>query len=403
MFRVVNNITLSQQPSTAWPNRRTVINMNFCNSFEAEDSWRDLTNQGKLVIPKNLYFRDQFNKLQPLHGTNINVGGFSSSAPLILRGDKITISAGYKYFARKNADRETTNVNKVFEGYVSKVDSKIPIEVELEDNMWLLKQTPVDTQTFTPKQGLSSILKSLIDKCNSIHGTKFTFNTLTETTFGIFHIGNETACQVLQRLQKEYGFESYFRGNELRSGVIIYIESEAVTKTFEFQKDILPDHDLEYVRKDDVVLSAVARTTITTQTGKLTKDGQAKTKKNRIEVLVTLKDGKKTVREIKRGDTVPSNNEGERRTFFFPGAKTVQELADLSFEQINKYYYSGMKGSFTTFGIPFMRQGDNVKLIDNYFPERNGIYKIKKIEYSGGVSVGIRQKIHLDYKINING
>lgn len=399
MFRVITNTQISQQPSIAFPNRRTVINMDFLNSYESEDSWRDLTNKGKLIIPKNLYFRDQFGKLNPLHGANVNVGGFSNSSPLILRGDKIVITAGYKYFASKNASRETTNVNEIFRGFVSKVNSKIPIEAELEDNMWLLKQTPVDLKTFKKSDTLEIILQYLIDKCNSLHGTNFTRSALTTTTFGAFPIGHETAAQVLERLQKHYGFEFYFRGDQLRGGALVYVTSEAKTFNFTFQKEIIED-DLQYQRKDDITLSAIAKNTIEEATGEVTKSGVAKMKKRRLEVLVTLKNGIKTVKEITRGDAVAKNDEGERRTFHFPGAKTVKDLADLAFNQLIKYYYTGLKGSFTTFGLPFVRQGDNVNLKNPILPEQDGIYKVKKVEYRGGV-IGLRQVIHLDFKINV--
>jgi hypothetical protein len=39
-----------------------------------------------------------------------------------------------------------------------------------------------------------------------------------------------------------------------------------------------------------------------------------------------------------------------------------------------------------------------VKLIDDKLPERNGVYKIKAVEYKGGTG-GLRQVIELDYKI----
>jgi hypothetical protein len=392
MYRCVTNITITQLPSVSFPNRKTVLGFDFVNEFECSDSWRDLTNKGKMVLPKNLYFRDQFGKLQPLHGTNINIGGFSSNAPLLLRGDKIKIVAGYKYFDK--AGREITDTATMFEGYISKVGSKIPIECELEDNMWLLKQTPVGLRTFSKSDKLSTILAFIL------HGTGFTYNALTETTFGAFSVGNETACQVLQRLQKTYGFESYFRGNELRCGAIIYIPGEGTTQNFFFQQNIISD-ELEYVRKDDITLSAVAHNYIEELTGKHTKDGQAKTKRTRLEVLVTLRNGVKTIKEIKKGDTVPSNNEGERRTLFYPGAKTVSELADLAFKEIVKYYYTGLRGKFTTFGIPFVRQGDVANIQDPILPERNGLYKIKQVDYTGGVS-GLRQEISLDFKLNTN-
>jgi hypothetical protein len=83
----------------------------------------------------------------------------------------------------------------------------------------------------------------------------------------------------------------------------------------------------------------------------------------------------------------------------FAGVSTVEELGALAFEQLKKYYYNGFKGTFTTFGIPFVKFGDNVKLIDRKLPERNGLYKVKSIKYSGGIG-GIRQQIELDFRIN---
>jgi hypothetical protein len=230
-----------------------------------------------------------------------------------------------------------------------------------------------------------------------LQDTPFKVKALTKTTFVGFTIGNETAAQVLQRLQQTYGFESYFRGNELRCGVLIYLPEEAREEVFAFQTNIIDD-ELEYARKDDIVLSAIAHNTITESNG-TTKDGEPKTKKKRLEVLVTIKNDKRIDKIIEQGQPVPENVEGERRTFFFPGAKTVQELADLAYNQLIRYYYTGFKGKFTTFGIPYVRQGDNAIIKDPILPERDGKYKIKKVDYTGGVN-GLRQEIHLDFKIN---
>ena len=51
-----------------------------------------------------------------------------------------------------------------------------------------------------------------------------------------------------------------------------------------------------------------------------------------------------------------------------------------------------------TFGIPYVRHGDNVDILDAIIPERNGRYKVKSVQYSGGV-IGLRQEIELDYLI----
>lgn len=397
MYRCITNITITQQPTDAYPARNNRLFFDFVNEFESSDSWRDLTNKGKLTLPKNLYYKDQSGRMQPLKGTNINIGGFGL-VPLFLRGDKVQIEAGYKYYNKTG--REVIDTEIMFTGYISKVSSKIPIELELEDSMWLLKQTPAPTKTFSPSDTLEEILQVLIDAVNKTHGTHFTRLAITKTTFGEFQIGSESVAQVLQRMQKQYGFEFYFRGDQLRGGILIYIEDEAQEQQFAFQQNIIDD-ELEYQRKDDIVLSVLAHNTLTVDAGGTCKDGTKKTKKKRISVLVTIKNGRRQPDfVIEHGTTVPENIEGERTTFFDPSAKTTKELGDNAYNHLIKYYYDGYRGSFTTFGIPFVRQGDNARISDNILPERNGLYKIKKVEYSGGVN-GLRQKITLDYRINI--
>ncbi|HEY4063205.1 MAG TPA: hypothetical protein VGM30_14965 [Puia sp.] len=403
---------INQRPSTDWPNRKATLNFDFVNKFECSDSWRDLTNKGKLVMPKNLYYVDQFRKKKTTFGTNVNVGGFSSNPPLFLRGDKISIEAGYKYFNKSH--QEVTDTAIMFQGYITKVSSKIPMEMELEDNMWLLKQTPMDNITYKATDSIEKILHAIVDKCNSIFNAGLTVNTTTQTLVGITHSTTDrTGAQVLLDLQKKYGFESYFRGNELRSGVLIYqpndnLNPDGTPKTpniFAFQQNIIDD-EMEYVRKDDIILSAKASNCITEETGKFTKDGQAKTKKVRLEVLVTIKKSPApneipyTTRIIKTGDTIANIDEGERHEFVFPGAKSIDQLASMAYQKLKVFYYTGLRGKFTTFGIPFTRQGDNVKIQDPVLPERNGVYRVKQVEYTGGVN-GLRQEISLDFKLNI--
>ncbi|HEV9037595.1 MAG TPA: hypothetical protein VGQ51_13265, partial [Puia sp.] len=271
------------------------MNFDFVHSFECSDNWRDLTNKGKLTMPKAIFYRNQYGAKKPLFGTNVNVGGFDSNAPLVLRGDAVTIASGYKYFTTGN--RELTDTSTMFTGYISKVRSKIPIEIELEDNMWLVKQTPMDLVTFSKSDTLEHVLQVVINKVNAVWGTQLTVNNTTATTVGqSFAIGNEQGAQVLLKLHKLYGFESYFRGNELRSGILVYLPADTVTadgtpKTpniFAFQQNIIDDK-LEYVRKDDINLSAKAINTVTEETGELTKSGAAKTRRKRLEVLVTIK------------------------------------------------------------------------------------------------------------------
>jgi cellulose synthase/poly-beta-1,6-N-acetylglucosamine synthase-like glycosyltransferase len=234
---------------------------------------------------------------------------------------------------------------------------------------------------------------------NPLNTEKITVNSLTKTTFGAFRVGNETVAEVLARIRKTYHFESYFKGSELRVGSVIYIESEAKKHNFTFQENIISD-ELDYRRKDDITLSIVASNKVERETGETTKDGHAKTKCERLEVLVTLRNGSDTPDYFikKKGEDYPPNTGGERMTMPYPFAKSIEELKTLALAELRKYYYTGFKGKFTTFGFPFVRMGDNVQIYDNILPERNGLYKAKSVDYVAGFS-GIRQTIQLDYKL----
>lgn len=383
MYRCITEITIDQQG----PGRALHLFFNYVSEFNSTDTWVDLTNDATVKLPKNLYARDANNKLYPLFGTNKNIGGFDSN-PLFLRGDKISISYGYLYF--DTLGNPVKNISNIFIGFITDVSSKKPIELKCEDNMWKLKQLPAKPQVW--KGTVEDLFVNLLT------GTNFTVNKLTKTNIGPFVVGNETIAQLLERLRKEANLESYFRGNELRVGSLVYIESESKTYKFIFQQNIISD-ELVYKRKDDVTMSAIVISKFDDFTGKITKDGQAKTKKEQIEILVywDVKTSEwKYIKKVK-GQELPPNVEGERRTLHFSNVTDENVLFNNGINELKKYFYTGFRGKFLTFAIPFVKQGDYVQLIDAILPERNGTYKVKGVEYSGGTS-GNRQSIMLDYK-----
>lgn len=404
MLRTVINITIIQQTQIKdRPARNKTMFFDFVHEFTCTDSWRDFTNDGLIILPKNMYVRDANNKLVQLFGTNVNIGGYSTDSlgnpitPLLMRGDKVIIDYGYRYFYKGREIFEGTydpaKDEHLFEGWISEVTSKKPIQFKIEDNFWKLKQLPCPTHTFKATDTLQDILKFVLKD------TDFTVNVLNSTTFGEFRIGNETVAEMLGRLRKTYRFESYFRKNELRCGIMVYIASEAKKRTFTFQQNIIEDQ-LDYKRKEDLVLSVVAHNDIEEETGKMTKDGEPKTKRKRLEVLITLRNGSDDPDYFikKKGEDYPPNTGGERMTLPYPGAKTIEELKALALPELRLFYYTGFRGRFTTFGIPFTKTGDNAEIIDPILPERNGIYKVKSVEYKGGVE-GLRQIIQLDYLV----
>ena len=396
MFRCVTYINIIQNGENG---RNKTLSFDFINEFNATDTWVDLTNQATIKFPKNMYVRDENGKLYPLEGLDKNIGGFDVSKPLFLKGDKVNIAFGYRYYKDQNNlvnEKEETAI--IFEGYITEVTSKKPIELKCEDNMYKLKQLPCTPQTW---KGTVEDLFELLLK-----GTPFTVNKLTSTTIGAFMVLNETVAQLADRLRKDAHLECYFRGNEFRVGSKVYIESEAVLHTFKFQQNIISD-DLMYKRKDDLVLSAIVNSNFETFTGDKTSDGYDKTKKEKLQLLVFWnRKKKKSNGELgdwdyikkEKNKELPPNVEGERRTLHFINILDEKVLFQKGVDELKKYFYTGFKGKFVIFGIPYVKQGDNVNLLDNILPERNGRYKVRGVEYNGGVQ-GHRQTIIIDYLI----
>src|SRR5690242_7888605 len=136
MFTIISKTTFSQQPSNSFPTRNKTIVYDFCHEFKAKSSWVDLTDDAEITLPKNVSIKDENGNSYSIE--NVNIGGFSSSNPAFLRGDKVIIQAGYSYY--NDAGNEVNTLQTIFTGYISEVTSKKPFVLKLEDNMFKLKQ-----------------------------------------------------------------------------------------------------------------------------------------------------------------------------------------------------------------------------------------------------------------------
>jgi len=129
MLRCYTEITITQREKNG-DGRNNVLLFDFVNEFEAESQWTDLTAKAKITLPKNVYYVDKgTGQPVPLGGTNKLINN------IFQRGDKVNIAYGYYTYTPDGVEQLT--VNDVFEGYISKVGSKQPITLEVEDNMWL--------------------------------------------------------------------------------------------------------------------------------------------------------------------------------------------------------------------------------------------------------------------------
>ena len=279
MIRPKILIVISQQPTTDYPTRSDTFILDFVNDLEVSSSWKNLTDTAKFVIPKNIVFKTKDGKSYDLSGKGKNITA-GTHAPFIMRGDRISIEAGYWYYdAEGNEQRPPTTT--IFNGFISKVKIKIPIEIECEDNMWLLKQTTAPNKVF--KGTLEAMVKELI--------TPLGFSLVDHpqgitTNVGVFRTQDETIGEVLDRLRKDLRIESWFRGNNLHCSSIVYFPNEIADpqQVFEFQSNIIDD-SLDYSRIDDITLGANAISVNKVELTSTNANGKVKLKANGLRHL----------------------------------------------------------------------------------------------------------------------
>lgn len=431
MMNVIVNITIQQvTPYVDANNNVTVRNDSFTvkqvHSFEVYSTWKNLTDTATVILPHNIYaysngkmtswgtvYAPNNVNIMP---TNTYVGGFPpvGKVPLFLRGDKITIEAGYYYPYTQNENGTysyTTKLNTVFTGYISSVHSGIPIRLDCEDNFWLLKQMKAPPKYYPESvDNMGMIFTDLLNTVVPSTGQTLSQMGITVqrapegSAFFQLNVGNirigqaVTWADVFEDLRKKHYLYFYFRGNEFRGGGIVYYPADQTNIPFAFQKNIITNDQedekrspwnlnhgklrLNYEDKTDVNLGAMCYSNIKVQTTTTNATGQTRTSNKRLEVLVGASKTDAT----------------EFFNFWFSGISDIKLLQQAGEAQLAKYYYTGFRGKFRTFGLPYVIHGNIVNLTDNILPERNGNYLVKGVKFSGGVKEGLRQEIEIDIR-----
>lgn len=400
-------ITVIQTPNEAFPTRNRTFTFNYASKIEIQSSWKSLTDKATVVIPKNIYMTDAVTKkLIPLGGkynpkipNNIVIGGFLLSAnsipmpPVFMRGDQISIALGYTYPSSESGGiyTYTTTMNTRFTGYIAEVDAKIPITLKCEDNMWKLKQLIPPIKAYPAAMNNLDTLLADLSTDSGFDIVQGTPGNPWNVNMGDFRTKGESWAGILNRLRKPpYNLYFYFRGNALRGGGIVYYPEDMQTVgNFYFegaQGNIFPNDHLTYSRKDDVLIGAQCYSVNKVLGTKTNARGGTRTSDQRLSVVVGADKTAAT----------------EFFTFFFRNVNSVATLKQLGQTQLNRFYYDGVRGKFTSFGLPFMQHGNLAKLSSILMPERNGTYLIKgvntRFEANGGESGGLQQEIELHFR-----
>jgi hypothetical protein len=290
----------------------------FVADMEIVTSWQEQTQKGTIVLPYNLEIDSRKLKTE------------------IKKGDKVVVKIGY-------GDR----LNTVFTGYVARVRPSIPIVIEVEDEMWRLKQITVNDKATneTLRSFLERILPAYTIDCFDIDIPRFNAVKIT-------------ASQLLNQLKNDYGFYSFFRNGVLVVGKQYDAEKHAIGVT-KLQYNIIDDY-LEYMSKDDVKLKVTA--------------------------ISNLASGEKI--EVELGDP-----DGEGRTLNFYNLPK-SELTKVAENEMSRLTYDGYRGTVTLFGEPFVTTGDVLEIQNDEESDKTGRYWIDGVTYNFGTD-GYRQIVKL--------
>jgi len=458
-LRLVSKITITQQPTTTYPNRRNFYVLDFVEDVQIKSTWKNLTTTCTIKFPRNIYIKTPDGNVNWVSQSAYTPQTGNTNPPILLRGDRISVQLGYYY---NPGNGYITQLNEEFNGFITKINPKMPMEIECEDMMWLLKQAQcpnmvfksgTNTANYIDNTGhkrtitqinnwsVQSILESLLLISSTNSGNTYIQNVLlpqlsqinvingvgestnVQTNVGDFRTVNETIAGVLMRLRKDYKLECFFRpkqnppvtsgnvttttsnwNNLYCSGIVYYpddyINPDGTFKTFAygFQQNITDNgNNLVYLRKDDVRLGIKAYSVGKYKQTSTNSEGKPTTKTERLEVQV--------------GDT-----DGDLRTQFFWADNNTpvldkKTLTALATQRLNKIKFEGWRGTFESFGLPYLQNGQAVSLNDTVSSgtniqngqsitmERGGIYLVEGTEISFGQN-GFRRKIKLHLRLD---
>jgi hypothetical protein len=344
MDRPIHNITFTKAVGTE-------VSFNFCNSFETDESYEHLTDTAKIIVPRKL----------SMDGIDL----FSGTNPVFKRGDQVKIEAGYY-----------PNKRVIFNGYISKIHAKIPVEIECEDRMFLLKEYTVSypdkySTIYLGKNGrhlkrpkIISANISLKELMDNIIADDIEYRVLDDIKLGQFRVQNATPAQVLDKLKSEYGLFSYFVDGVLTVG-FANDASDTIEEEFEMERVIINSDDLEYQIEEDVKL--------------------------KVKAVSMMPDNAKI--EVEVGDS-----DGEQKTIHKYNLNEA-DLRKVALKWLEEFKYTGFIGNLETFGEPYLRHGDRCRIVSKKLPERNGSYLITSVKRKLSVDGGYRQIFSLGTKV----
>lgn len=260
-------------------------------------------------------------------------------------GQKVNIKLGYN-----------GSLNQEFTGYVTKIGTAVPVEIECEDEMYKLKRTEVKPKSWKSVK-LSEVIKYVAP------GAICEVPDISFTNYVIQ--GRMNAAKVLESLKDQYNLDVYYRpDSKLYVGIGLWEKSASNAVKYDTQLNVI-GHDLKFRSAESVRI------------------------KMRLESH--MPDGRLVTYET--GDP-----DGELRTSneYNMSLADLKKIADA---RIKEFKFSGLEGSLTTFGVPFVNHGNVASIHDKMNDSWDGRYVIDTVNTSFGIA-GYRRTLNLGRRLS---
>lgn len=268
---------------------------------------------------------------------------YIETAEAVKVGDPVEIRLGYD-----------GQMNTEFVGYVKRLNYKIPLEIECEDEYYLTRSINCvfSKKEASLKQCLSTILPGI------------KLGVCADLTLKNFIVNNKPGSWVLGILKKEYGLTVFFDLNgNLYAGKAHDVQGETVKYLLRY--NVIKDDDLKFQLASDV--------------------------KMKVKAICYYKDGTKIEGAL-------GEDGGENKTLYYYDVKDAKELKALAQEELKRYSFDGYRGKIETFLFPYALPGMVAQLEDEVYQERSGNYYIESVDVSFGMS-GARRNIEIGIKV----
>jgi hypothetical protein len=270
------------------------------------------------------------------------------TANAIKTGDRVEIKLGYD-----------GKLNTEFTGYVKRLNYKVPLEIECEDEYY---KTRFINCVFSKKEtALKDCLNSVLSGIN--------LGATADLTLKNFVVNNKPGSWLLGYLKKEYGLTIFFDINgKLYAGKANDVKGETVKYRLQgnerLQGNVISGDELKYQMSEDVKL--------------------------KVKAICYYRDGTKIEGEL-------GEDGGEQKTFYYYDVKDAGELKALANEELKRYSFTGYRGKITTFLLPYALPGMIASIDDPVYQERGGEYFIESVETTFGTGGG-RRRVEIGIK-----